>query len=75
MPTQILAPEFDPVYTAELKLHTFQTLQKITFDYRHFPQVEHGFLVRGDEGKSGERDAMARGKNATVSWIRQFLYN
>ena len=73
---QILAPEIDPVYTAELKMHTFETVQKlgIPFDYQHFPGVAHSSLNRGDEKKPGEREAMARGKNAAVGWLRQFLH-
>lgn len=75
VPFQVLAPEIDPVYTAELKLHTFQTGQKlgVMFDYQHYPGVVHGCLVRGDERKPGEREAMVRGKNAVVTWMAQFL--
>lgn len=75
VPVQILAPEIDPVYTAELKTHSFVTMQKlgIPFDYQHFPGVEHACFTRGDAKKAGEREAMARGKNAAVSWFRQFL--
>lgn len=41
VPTQLLAPEIDPVYTAELKEHTWRTLptKGIAFDYQHFPKV------------------------------------
>jgi dienelactone hydrolase len=75
VPVQVLAPEIDQVYTAELKLHTFETLQRLNvpFDYQHFPGVAHSCLVRGDENTPGERAAMIRGKNATVAWFRQFL--
>ncbi|CRG88423.1 protein-serine/threonine kinase [Talaromyces islandicus] len=75
VPVLVLAPEIDPVYTAELKLHTFETLQRLNvpFDYQHFPGVVHSCFVRGDEKKPGERAAMARGKNATVAWFRQYL--
>ncbi|KAH8820747.1 putative hydrolase [Xylogone sp. PMI_703] len=75
VPVQILAPEIDQAYTAELKLHTFETLQRLNlpFDYHHFPGVVHGCLVRGDEQKLGERAAMVRGKNEAVGWLRQFL--
>lgn len=77
VPVQMLAPEFDPVYTAELKLHTFQTLQAagLPFDYQHFPGHAHGCLVRGDKDRKGERAAMERGKNAAVAWMRLFLHN
>ncbi|KAL7624944.1 hypothetical protein AAE478_004158 [Parahypoxylon ruwenzoriense] len=76
VPVQLLAPEFDPMYTDELKSHTFDTLPKlkVEFDYRYFPGVEHGGLVRGDETKAGERIAMARAKDAAVGWFNQFLH-
>lgn len=75
VPVQMLAPEMDRAYTAELKSHTFETLQRLNvpFDYQHFPGVAHSCLVRGDENKPGERAAMARGKNATVAWLKQWL--
>jgi dienelactone hydrolase len=77
VPVQMLAPEIDPVYTRELKMHTFETLQKVSvpFEYLHFPGVAHGCLVRGDARKAGERDAMVRGKDAAVAWFRQFLHD
>lgn len=75
VPVQILAPEIDPVYTPELKLHSFETIQKlgVPFDYQHFPVVEYSCFIRGDINKAGEREAMTRGKNAAVGWFRQFL--
>ncbi|KAI9159085.1 Hydrolase tropI [Paramyrothecium foliicola] len=76
VPVQILAPEHDAMYTPELKLYTFHTLQArgVVFDYQHFPKVAHACMVRGDEKKPGERDAMIRGKNAAVGWMKQFLH-
>jgi dienelactone hydrolase len=70
-----LAPEHDSVYTAELKRHTFDTLSKlgVPFDYQHYPGVEHGCFTRGDSNKTGEREAMTRGKIAAVSWFTQWL--
>jgi dienelactone hydrolase len=75
VPIQVLAPEIDPVYTAELKTHTFETVQKlgVPFDYQFFPGVEHACFTRGDKEKPGELEAMERGKNAAVGWLRQFL--
>jgi dienelactone hydrolase len=75
VPTQILAPEVDFAFTEELKGHTWKTLQKnrIIFDYQHFPGVEHACLVRGNLHNEGEREAMARGKDAAVAWFRQWL--
>ncbi|KAK6088653.1 dienelactone hydrolase family protein [Seiridium cupressi] len=76
IPVQLLAPEYDQMYTAELKLHTFQTLQKLNvpFDYQHFPGVEHACFIRGDDRKEGELKAMVRGKNAAVAWFKQHLF-
>ena len=75
MPIQIQAPEKDDAYTAELKEHTWRTLQKngVMFDYQHFPGVEHSCLIRGSSEVEREREAMQRGKNAAVAWFRQFL--
>ncbi|KAL1846615.1 hypothetical protein Plec18170_009044 [Paecilomyces lecythidis] len=75
VPVQVLAPEIDAAYPAELKSYTFETLQKlkIQFDYQHFPGVVHACFIRGDENHPGERAAMIRGKNAAVTWFRQFL--
>ncbi|KAF7114497.1 hypothetical protein CNMCM5793_008801 [Aspergillus hiratsukae] len=76
VPVQILAPEHDPMYTTELKRYTFNTLSRlgVPFDHQHYPGVEHGCLARGDSNKAGEREAMARGKNAAVSWFTQWLH-
>ncbi|KAF9871141.1 dienelactone hydrolase [Colletotrichum karsti] len=75
VPVQVLAPEFDVVFTAELKSHFFETAVKkaVAFEYHHFPGVEHACLVRGDPNKQGERDAMVRGKSAAVNWFQQHL--
>jgi dienelactone hydrolase len=76
VPVQVLAPEIDEAYPAELKTYTFETVMKngVYLDYVHFPGVEHGCLTRGDASVKGEREAMARAKNAAVSWFKQFLY-
>ncbi|KAL7655782.1 hypothetical protein ACMYSQ_004924 [Aspergillus niger] len=75
VPVQVLAPEIDAAYTAELKTYTFETLQRrqVVFDYQHFPGVEHSCFIRGDINQPGERAAMDRGKNAAVAWFRQHL--
>ena len=75
VPVQILAPEMDRPYHAELKAHTFVTIPTlgVPFDYQFFPGVEHACLTRGDPKKPGERDAMIRGKNAAAGWLTQFL--
>ncbi|EER41652.1 dienelactone hydrolase [Histoplasma capsulatum var. duboisii H88] len=77
VPLQVLAPETDRMYSPELKLHTFETIQKLglPLDYHHFPGVEHGCLVRGDARHQGEREAMTRAKNAAVGWFKQCLFD
>ena len=77
VPVQVLAPEIDPAYSAELKEHTWKVIptKGVPFDYQFFPGVEHACLVRGSPKVNREREAMARGKNAAVSWLRQFLKN
>ncbi|KAI1406380.1 dienelactone hydrolase family protein [Hypoxylon fuscum] len=75
-PVQLLAPELDQTFTAELKAHAFETLQKLNleFEYRHFPGIAHGALVRGDEKNPGEQLAMVKAKNSAVNWFKQFLH-
>ncbi|KAF2971522.1 hypothetical protein GQX73_g2059 [Xylaria multiplex] len=75
VPFQVLAPEHDPSYTPELKGYTFQTALglNVPFNYQHFPGTVHGALVRGNEEVKGEREAMARAKNAIVTWFKQYL--
>ncbi|KEF62921.1 esterase/lipase [Exophiala aquamarina CBS 119918] len=75
VPVQMLAPEIDFMYTAELKSHTFETLLKsnLTFDYQHYPGVEHACFVRGNDKKPGELEAMVKGKEAAVYWMKRFL--
>ena len=73
---QVLAPEHDPVYTAELKEHTWKTVQRlgVPFDYQHFPGVRHACFTRGSPEQDGEQEAMVRGKNAAVAWFKQYLH-
>lgn len=75
VPVQLLAPEFDEVYTPELKEHTFHKLQElgVPFDYQHFPGVVHAAMTRGDPSRKREREAMTRGKRAAVAWFREWL--
>ncbi|EXJ65347.1 esterase/lipase [Cladophialophora yegresii CBS 114405] len=76
VPVQMLAPEHDVPYPHDMKVHTFEAVMKngLPLDYVHFPGVEHGSLVRGDARVKGEREAMARAKDAAVNWFRQWLY-
>lgn len=74
MPVQVLAPEHDPVYTAELREYTCATVPKlgVPFVFRHFPRVEHACFCRGDAAKGLEREALVKGKKAVVEWVREF---
>lgn len=76
VPVQVLAPEVDHAFDAELKAYAFAALQAggVPFEYRHFPGVAHACLIRGDERIEGERKAMVRGKNAAVAWYREWLH-
>lgn len=73
---QMLAPEIDAAYTAELKTHTFVKLQElgVEFEYKHFPGVEHACFIRGDEKIEGDREAMVKGKNAAVGFYSEWLH-
>ncbi|KAI1099124.1 dienelactone hydrolase family protein [Jackrogersella minutella] len=77
VPVQLLAPENDFMFSSELKSYAFETIQKagVEFDYRHFPGVEHGGLVRGNEKLPGERLAMVRATNSAVGWFNQILHD
>lgn len=76
VPVQILAPEVDPMYTADLKKHTLETLPELSlpWDYQYFPGIEHDALSRGNSNKPGEREGMARAKDAVVGWPKVCFY-
>jgi dienelactone hydrolase len=75
VPTQILVVEHDPVFTVELKTLTVSSLMErgVPFDFQFFPGVEHGSLLRGDEEKKGEREAMLRARDAAVAWLGKLV--
>lgn len=75
VPVQIMAPEHDPQFTAELKTFSLQTIPtlNVPFDYQVFPGLTHGFATRGDPENDAERKGMERAKNAAVHWFRQWL--
>ncbi|KAJ5636948.1 Alpha/Beta hydrolase protein [Penicillium longicatenatum] len=77
VPVQIMAPEFDPMFTPELKAHSNQIIPTlgVAYDYQYFPGLEHAFAVRGDPKNAGERKGMERAKTAAVSWLKQWLYD
>ncbi|KAH6850519.1 Alpha/Beta hydrolase protein [Chaetomium sp. MPI-CAGE-AT-0009] len=75
VPVQFLAPEVDHMFSDELKLFAFLTLQKkgVPFDYQHLAGVAHGCLTRGYADVKGDREAMPRAYNALVAWFKQWL--
>ncbi|KAF9691295.1 hypothetical protein EKO04_010645 [Ascochyta lentis] len=76
VPLMLLSPEVDGMFSDEMKEFTFKTLlgkRSVPFEWVHFPGVPHGCLTRGDERVHGEREAMAKGKGATVRWWGEWL--
>ncbi|KAF2826778.1 dienelactone hydrolase family protein [Ophiobolus disseminans] len=80
VPLQILAPEVDGQFTDELKGYAFRKLvlekkgdDGVPVDWVHYPGVAHGCLTKGDENVKGEREAMVKGKDAAVGWLKQWL--
>lgn len=75
VPIQIIAPEIDPMFTADLKAHCHQAIPKlgVAYDYQYFPGLEHAFAVRGNPSIPKERAGMERAKNAAVLWFHQWL--
>lgn len=76
VPVQILAPEFDPAFTPELKEFSNRVIPTlgVAYDYQYFPGVAHAFATRGDPEKDVERKGMERAKNAVVHWMKEWLH-
>jgi dienelactone hydrolase len=51
VPVQILAPEFDAMFTPELKEFSNKVIPTLggPYDYQYFPSVKHSFATRGDQ--------------------------
>lgn len=77
VPVQFLSPEVDGQFPDELKLYAFQKVvlgtKSVPLEWVHFPGVAHGCLTKGDESIEGEREAMAKGKDAAVRWFKEWL--
>ncbi|MCJ1471883.1 hypothetical protein MMC13_000524 [Lambiella insularis] len=75
VPVQILAPEYDQMFTPEFKEYANKVIPTlgVPYDYQHFPGIDHAFAIRGDPNLQGERHGMERAKNAAVLWFRQWL--
>ena len=72
VPLQILAPETDFMYTPALKQFTFDVTVKngVPLDYLHFPGIEHGALMRGDQNTVESRRALVRAQHAAVNFFK-----
>ncbi|KAJ5413830.1 Alpha/Beta hydrolase protein [Penicillium cosmopolitanum] len=77
VPVQIMAPEFDPMFTDELKLFCNSVLPTlgVAYEYHYFPQLEHAFAVRGNPNDPAEMKGMRKAKDAAVVWFRQWLHD
>lgn len=75
VPTQVLAAERDLVFAVEMKKFAVENLMErsVEFGFEFFPGVEHGGLLRGDEKKPGEREAMCRARDVAVSWMARHV--
>ena len=76
VPTQIIAPEFDHVLTAELKEYCNKTIPtlEIPYQYDFYPGLNHGFAVKGDIKDPKQKLGLERANNAIVSWFKENLY-
>ena len=77
VPVQILAPEFDAMFTLELKefsnkvIPTLGGCRMITSTSR---ASSIRFATRGDQQSGAQMRALMRAKNAAVYWFRQWLH-
>ncbi|KAK2468897.1 hypothetical protein H9L39_19489 [Fusarium oxysporum f. sp. albedinis] len=71
VPTQILAPEFDHVFTPELKAYTLEVLPKtgVAYAYQYFSGLEHDFAIRGDEGKTRREGGYGKSQKCSISLV------
>jgi hypothetical protein len=76
VPVQILTPEFDAMFTPELKEFSNKVIPTlgVPYDYQYFPSVKHSFATRGDQQSEAQMRALTRAKNAAVYWFRQWLH-
>ncbi|KAF1353475.1 dienelactone hydrolase [Delphinella strobiligena] len=76
VPVQILSPEFDQMYTQELKDYTNSKIPAlgVEYDYQYFPGLVHGFAARGDPSNAAQKKGLERAKNAVVHWFSEHLH-
>ncbi|KAL8969058.1 MAG: hypothetical protein Q9183_002175 [Haloplaca sp. 2 TL-2023] len=77
VPTQILAPEHDPVFTLELKQFANQEIRKVLgegrYEYIDFPGLAHGFATRGDPDDEVQREGLEKGMRDVARWMGRWL--
>lgn len=76
VPVQILAPEYDPALTPELKAYANKVIPSLNleYNYQYFPGMIHGFATRGDPKNPKQKQGLERAKNAAVGWFAQMLH-
>lgn len=74
VPVQILAPENDFMFPDEMKMLVNKVIPSlgVTYDYQHFPGVEHGFATRGKMDNE-EYMAAVRAHRSIVHWLQLWL--
>lgn len=76
VPTQIMAPEHDPMFSPELKEYANKVIPTlgVPYEYIYFPGLAHGFAAKGDEGDKAQKDGLERAKNSAVKFFKEFLH-
>ena len=76
VPTQILAPETDPMLTPELKEYANKVIPGLGVPYRYdyYAGLVHGFAAKGDPNNPAQKAGLERAKRAMVSWLSEFLH-
>jgi dienelactone hydrolase len=76
VPIQILAPENDFAFTAELKKYTLEKLPQlnIPWEYVHYPGMQHGFAARGDPNDPAQKAALEKAKRDAVGFFQEYLH-
>ena len=76
VPVQVHAPQYDPIFTAELKAYALQTFPKkeaLQWSWNYYPGQAHGFAVAADPSQEPARKALELAKESTSAWLRRWL--
>jgi len=76
VPVQIVAPEFDSHMPKEMKAYCNETIpeQGVVYQYTYFPEVKHGFAVRGDREDRVQRESLERAAVSMAGWCGGWLH-